>query len=247
MRILCILQNIVLDGIGSLLIGLTATLKDDVDKNTYRLFELPDGMPTNNYDLDVAVRDGFLVPLRAMSVPLKFQREGISYAELSDDEKLEWELLDWGEEGEVPDRVEAAALNAWLFNEDTVDKVLRHLMEHGLTVKGGDRLGKTIVFAKNHLHAEYIQERFDANYLHLAGHFARVIDNYQTYAHSLIDDFSKKDAQPHIAVSVDMLDTGIDVPEVLNLVWSGAAKRPSCRPPRRSAGPARPARRSAPA
>lgn len=209
----------IFDYFDSLLIGLTATPKDDVDKNTYRLFELEDGVPTYNYDLDVAVRDGFLVPPRAISVPLKFQREGISYDELSDEEKLEWELLDWGEEGEIPDRVEAAALNAWLFNEDTVDKVLQHLLENGVKVKAGDRLGKTIIFAKNHNHAEYIQERFDANYPHLAGHFARVIDNYQTYAHTLIDDFSKKEDDPHIAISVDMLDTGIDVPEVVNLVF----------------------------
>lgn len=209
----------IFDYFDSLLIGLTATPKDEVDRNTYRLFDLEEGVPTFSYDLDEAVADYYLVPPRAMSVPLKFQREGIKYDDLSDEEKLEWDLIDWDESGTVPDKVDPGALNKWLFNEDTVDKVLQHLMEHGLTVKGGDRLGKTIIFAKNHNHAEYIQKRFDHHYPHLAGHFARVIDNYQTYAHTLIDEFSKPDVVPHIAISVDMLDTGIDIPEVVNLVF----------------------------
>ena len=209
----------IFDYFDSLLIGLTATPKDDVDHNTYRLFDLEDGVPTFNYDLEKAVANGFLIPPRAMSVPLKFQREGIKYDDLSDEEKLEWDLIDWDESGEIPEEVGPSALNKWLFNEDTVDKVLKHLMENGLKVKGGDRLGKTIIFAKNHNHAEFIQERFDANYPHLTGHFARVIDNYQTYAQTLIDDFSKRDSVPHIAFSVDMLDTGIDIHEVVNLVF----------------------------
>jgi type I restriction enzyme, R subunit len=202
----------------SLLLGLTATPKDDVDINTYRLFELEDGVPVYNYHMDEAVSDEFLVPLKAISVPVKFQREGIHYDDLSDQEKLEWDLLDWGED-EIPDHVNPGALNAWLFNQDTVDKVLEHLIKNGINVKGDDRLGKTIIFAKNHKHAEFIAERFDANYPHLAGKFARVIDHYATYAQSLIDDFSQKDSDPHIAISVDMLDTGIDVPEIVNLVF----------------------------
>ena len=203
----------------SLLVGLTATPKDEVDRNTYSLFELEDGVPTDAYSLDEAVRDGFLVPPRAVSVPLKFQREGISYDDLAEDEKERWDAIDWDEEGEVPDRVEAEAVNKWLFNKDTVDKVLEHVMTRGLKVAGGDRLGKTIVFAKNHEHAKFIAERFDANYPHHGGHFARVIDFKTEYAQDLIDDFSKTEKQPHIAISVDMLDTGIDVPEVVNLVF----------------------------
>ncbi|MBV7334061.1 DEAD/DEAH box helicase family protein [Chloroflexi bacterium TSY] len=201
------------------LFGLTATPKDDVDHNTYHLFGLEDGVPTYNYDLDVAVADEYLVPPNPVTVPLKFIERGIHYDDLSDEEQEEWDLIEWDESGNVPDSVDSAAINRWLFNEDTVDKVLATLMEHGQKVAGGDRLGKTIIFAKNHRHAEFIQERFDANYPHLAGHFARVIDNYQTYAESLIDDFSKKDADPYIAISVDMLDTGVDVPEVVNLVF----------------------------
>ncbi len=203
----------------ALLVGLTATPQNEIDRNTYRLFALESGVPTDEYSLDEAVKDGYLVPPRNYSVPLKFQREGIRYDELSEEEKEEWDALEWGEDEEAPDQVNAEAVNRWLFNKDTVDKVLEHLMTHGHKVAGGDRLGKTIVFAKNHAHALFIAERFDANYPHLAGHFARVIDFKVDYAQSLIDNFSQPEKAPHIAISVDMLDTGIDVPEVVNLVF----------------------------
>ncbi len=203
----------------SLLVGLTATPKDEVDRNTYRLFELENGVPTDNYTLDEAVRDGFLVPPKAVSVPLRFQREGISYDQLSDEEKEKWDALEWSDDGTIPNRVEAEAVNRWLFNKDTVDKVLEHLMTRGLKVAGGDRLGKTIVFAKNHDHAQFIAERFNINYPHYKGEFARVIDFETEYVQSLIDNFSIPTKEPHIAISVDMLDTGIDIPEVVNLVF----------------------------
>jgi type I restriction enzyme R subunit len=203
----------------SLLVGLTATPKDEVDKNTYGLFQLETGVPTDAYDLDQAVADGHLVPPVAISVPLKFQREGIKYAELSDEEKAEWDELDWNEDGTTPDEVSADELNKWLFNIDTVDKVLEVMMTKGQRVAGGDRLGKTIIFAKNNAHAEFIEQRFNANYPEHKGHFARVVTYKTEYAQSIIDDFSNKEKMPHIAVSVDMLDTGIDVPEVVNLVF----------------------------
>jgi len=202
----------------SLLLGLTATPKDEIDRNTYGLFDLEKGVPTDAYQLEDAVKDGFLVDVKGISVPLKFQREGITYAELSEDEQEEWDSVEWDEEGNIPNRVEAEALNKWLFNKDTVDKVLEHLMTRWLKVAGGDRLGKTIIFAKNQDHADFIAERFDVNYPHLKGHFARVITFKTAYAQSLIDSFSNKEKEPHIAISVDMLDTGIDVPEVVNLV-----------------------------
>lgn len=110
-------------------------------------------------------------------------------------------------------------MNKWLFNKDTIDKAPENLMLLGQKVAGGDRLGKTIIFAKNDAHARFIAERFDRHYPHYAGHFARVVTYSTDYAQSVIDDFSKPQAAPHIAVSVDMLDTGIDVPEVLNLVF----------------------------
>jgi type I restriction enzyme R subunit len=206
----------------SLLVGLTATPRDQVDKNTYDLFDLEQGVPTDAYELELAVSDGFLVPPQVRQVDLKFPREGIHYDELSEEEQAEWESLDWGDgngNGDAPEDVHASAINNWLFNTDTVDKVLQHLMAEGLKVEGGDRLGKTIIFARNHDHAKFIEERFNFHYPHYAGHFARIIDHYAKYPQSILDDFSIKDKAPHIAISVDMLDTGIDVPEILNLVF----------------------------
>ena len=204
----------------SLLVGLTATPKDEIDRDTYRLFELERGMPTDAYSLDEAVRDEYLVPPRSVSVPLKFATEGIRYDDLSDEEKAEWDDLEWSEDAAgAPDQVPASALNNWLFNADTVDKVLEYLMTHGIHVAAGDRIGKTIVFAKNHDHAQFIAQRFDVNYPHLRGSFCRVIDYATEHAQSLIDDFEQSEKPPHIAVSVDMLDTGIDIPDVVNLVF----------------------------
>jgi type I restriction enzyme, R subunit len=201
----------IFDYFDCLLVGLTATPRQEIDRDTYSLFELEGGIPTDSYDLDEAVQDGFLVPPVAVSVPLKFVRQGIKYDELSDEDKEKWDVLEW--EGTLPSfDIDAGAVNKWLFNEDTVDKVLEHLMTKGLHVAEGDRLGKTIIFAKNHDHAQFIAKRFDANYPHLAGHFARVIDFKTEYAQSLIDDFSIADKAPHIAISVDMLDTGIEFP-----------------------------------
>ena len=205
----------------ALLVGLTATPKDEVDRNTYSLFELESGVPTDAYSLDDAVKDGYLVPPRAVSVPLRFQREGIRYDDLPEEDREQWDALEWDDEGYVPDRVEAEAVNKWLFNKDTVDKVLAHLMTRGVHVAGGDRLGKTIIFAKNQAHANYIAQRFDASYPHLRSEFAKVITSGigADEAENLIDHFAHPERAPHIAISVDMLDTGIDVPEVVNLVF----------------------------
>jgi type I restriction enzyme R subunit len=210
----------IFDYFDSLLVGLTATPRSEIEKNTYDLFDLETGVPTDEYGLEQAVADGFLVPFRGVSVPLRFQREGIRYDDLSEDEKEQWDELDWDEDGgDPPDEVSAAALNQWLFNTDTVDKVLAHLMANGATVDGGARLGKTIVFAKNQRHAEFIAQRFDANYPHHRGEFARVITHGTEYAQDLIEKFSNPNTEPRIAISVDMLDTGIDIPEVINLVF----------------------------
>jgi type I restriction enzyme R subunit len=148
------------------------------------------------------------------AVETKFLRGGIRYDDLSQEEKDDWDSAEWNEDGDIPDGVSAEELNKLLFNADTVDQVAT-LMAHGDKAAGGDRIGKPIIFAKNRLHAEFIKKRFDINYPEYAGHFARVI----TYTQSLIDDFSIKDKAPHIAISVDMLDTGIDIPEVVNLVF----------------------------
>jgi type I restriction enzyme, R subunit len=212
----------IFDYFDSLLLGLTATPRGEVDRNTYKLFELEDHQPTYSYELEQAVKDGFLVPPRAISVPLKFQREGIKYKDLPPEEQEEYECQEEfydKESGELKEEIGSAALNQWLFNKDTVNKVLEHLMENGIKVEGGDKLGKTIIFAKNSKHADFIVEQFDKNYPSMAGKFCRKVDYSVKYAQSLIDDFSVKNKNPSIVASVDMLDTGIDVPEIVNLVF----------------------------
>lgn len=209
----------IFDYFDSFLVGLTATPKDEVDRNTYGLFNLENGVPTDAYTLEDAVKEKYLVPPRAVSVPLKYQHEGLSRGTLSEEDREEWDSLDWNDEGTVPDKVESQAVNKWFFNKDTVDKMLEHLMTKGQTVAGGDRLGKTIIFAKNQAHANFIADRFIENYPHLKGDFARVITCQVEKAKGLIESFKKKDSEPHIAISVDMLDTGVDVPEAVNLVF----------------------------
>lgn len=205
----------------SFLLGLTATPKSEVDRNTYDLFGLEPNIPTHAYELDDAVAQGFLVPPQAYSVPLKFLRDGIKYDDLPEAEKRAFEEIPefYDENGDLIKDHDSAALNAWLFNADTVDKVLGDLMKSGIKVDGGDKLGKTILFAKSHKHAEFIVERFNLAYPHLKGHFCQLIDNQVKYAQDLIDNFSLATKEPTIAVSVDMLDTGIDIPEVVNLVF----------------------------
>lgn len=214
----------------SLLIGLTATPKKDIDHNTYGLFDIEDDNPTFAYELDTAVQQGYLVPPKAIRVPLKFPREGIKYNELSESEKQEYEEK-FGDPttDEAPDFIGSAALNKWLFNSDTVDKALDYLMTNGIKVSGGDKLGKTIIFAKNHKHAVYIEERFNKNYPEYGGKFMRVIDNYESKAQNLLDKFTDPYAEqdPQIAVSVDMMDTGVDAPRVVNLVFFKQVKSTS--------------------
>ncbi len=201
-------------------IGLTATPKSEADRDTYALFNMQPNNPTYAYELDQAVGDGYLVPPKAISVPIKFQRSGIRYAELSDEEKIKYEEQFTDPlTGEFPDEIDAAALNNWLFNTDTVDKAIGHLMQNGIKVEGGDKLGKTIIFARSHKHAKFIEERFNLQYPQYKGEFMKVIDHHEEYRYDLLNKFKGKDKMPQIAVTVDMLDTGIDVPEVTNLVF----------------------------
>lgn len=199
------------------LVGLTATPKDEIDKNTYEVFELESGIPTYGYELAQAVKDGHLVDFLSVETKLKFIEQGIVYDELSDEDKAAYEET-FAQDGEMPESIGSAALNEWIFNKDTIREVLHVLMSSGLRVDYGEKIGKAIIFAKNHAHAEKIFEVFNKEYPHLNG-YAKVIDNYLNYAQSAIDEFSDRSKLPQIAISVDMLDTGIDVPEVLNLVF----------------------------
>ena len=200
------------------LVGLTATPKDEIDKNTYEVFELESGVPTYGYELAQAVKDGYLVDFMSVETKLKFIEQGIAYDELSEEDRAAYEATFEDENGELPEHISSSALNEWVFNEDTIRQVLHILMTEGLKIDYGQRLGKTIIFAKNHSHAEKIYEIFNKECPHLPG-FAKVIDNRINYAQSLIDEFSDPKKLPQIAISVDMLDTGIDVPECLNLVF----------------------------
>ncbi len=200
------------------LVGLTATPKDEIDKNTYEVFELENGVPTYGYDLAQAVKDGYLVDYVSVESKLKFIEQGIMYDDLSEEDKEAYENTFENENGDIPKHIESSALNTWIFNEDTIRQVLDILMNNGLKIDYGQKIGKTIIFAKNHAHAEKILEIFHKEYPHLPD-YAKVIDNYMTYAQSAIDEFSDPKKMPQIAISVDMLDTGIDVPETLNLVF----------------------------
>lgn len=207
----------IFDYFDGMLVGLTATPKDELDKNTYTIFNLENGVPTYAYELAKAVEDGYLVDYRTRETTMKIIDEGIHYDDLSKEEQEEFDEI-FEDEPQVKD-IDSSAINQFVFNKDTIDRVLSDLMEHGLKVEGGDKLGKTIMFAKNHKHAMAIKERFDLKFPEYGGNFAEVIDYSVEYYQSLIDDFSDSAKMPQIAISVDMLDTGIDVPDVLNLVF----------------------------
>ncbi len=212
----------IFDYFDTLVIGLTATPKKEVDKNTYELFGIEDDDPTFAYELNQAVKDEYLVPAKIFSCELKFMREGVKYKDLSAKEKLEYEEKFGDPTKEIaPDEISNTALNNWLFNDDTIDKALDYLMTNGIKVEGGDKVGKTIIFAKSHEHALFIEKRFNKNYPEYLGHFLRVIDNYESKAQDLLEKFvnDKVQLEPQIAVSVDMMDTGVDAPSVVNLVF----------------------------
>lgn len=203
----------------AIMVGLTATPKTDVDRNTYDFFEMEHGVPTYAYDYETAVyTDHVLVPYYNYEVKTKFLEEGITYDDLSDEDKERYED-DFIEDGLMPDCIPSAQLNKFVFNETTVDTVLQDLMERGIRVEGGDRLGKTIIFAQNKRHAEFVLERFNKLYPQYCGFFAQRVICDDTYAQTIIDAFKVPDKMPIIAVSVDMMDTGIDVPQCVNLVF----------------------------
>ncbi|XOV94280.1 MAG: DEAD/DEAH box helicase family protein [Bacteroidota bacterium] len=205
----------------SLVVGLTATPKDSIDHNTFELFDCPSGDPTFSFELDEAVPQ-YLVPYRNFNVTTEFLRSGIRYKDLSeeDKEKYEEEFRD-NESGLFPEEISNSELNKWLFNKDTVNKILDNLITNGLKIEGGDKLGRTIIFAVNHNHSKFIVECFQERYPELPPAFISMVHNKVSHAQSLIEAFCDEyqENDPQIAVSVDMMDTGIDAPRVLNLVF----------------------------
>ena len=214
----------ILDYFEGLIVGLTATPREDVDRSTYDLFGLEGGVPNYSYSMEQAVDDKYLVPPLWISRATKRLKEGIKYDELTPGEQQQMDTV-WEYErrkgilAEDHRDVATNELFTYIFNIDTVDKVLRNLMETGYRIDAGEKLGKSIIFAANHDHAVLIVERFHALWPELGDDFCVLIDNQVRYAQNLIDRFSSPDKFPQVAVSVDMLDTGIDVPEVLNLVF----------------------------
>lgn len=199
------------------IVGLTATPRDDIDKNTYDVFNLENQVPTYAFSLEEAIASHYLVDYYAIEAKLKLPTNGFKYNELDDESKKNLDEI-FGEAAPYMN-VAGSAFNNWLYNQDTVDLVINHFMKEGIKTGTGDDIGKTIVFAKNQTHANLIKERFDILYPQKGPDYARVITYDINYAQDLIDRFSVKDELPQIAISVNMLDTGIDVPEVVNLVF----------------------------
>lgn len=211
----------------ALMVGLTATPREDHDKSTYDLFEMESGEPNFAYELQEAVDDGYLVNYHVLARTTNILKRGIKYDELTEEERKQMEDV-WEYEKErrelPPDEeyhrdIENNEIFKYIFNQDTIAKVLVDMMDKGQKVDGGDNIGKTIIFAYNHRHAELIVEMFKKMYPALGDDYCQLIDNYVNYAQSIIDNFEVRGKMPQIAVSVDMLDTGIDVPDILNLVF----------------------------
>jgi type I restriction enzyme R subunit len=211
----------IFDYFDATIIGLTATPKDGIDHNTFELFGCSNEDPTFLYELHQAV-PMYLNPYKNIDITTNFLRDGIKYKDLSDQEKEKYEkTFEDKTTGLFPEEIRANAMNKWLFNKDTVNKVLDALMKHGLKIEGGDKLGRTILFAVNQKHAKFIVDCFTERYPQMPAGFISMIHNEISHAQSLIDDFcdKHKENNPQIAVSVDMMDTGIDAIRVLNLVF----------------------------
>ena len=210
----------------SLLVGLTATPRDQVDKSTYELLQLEGGEPTDEYEYEDAKKDGYLVPFEALQRNSEIIEKGIKYDDLSEDEKKQleevWEYeqvqKDPDEEWQ-PRNITEKEIYKYIYNKDTIDKMLQDLLENGLKVDSGEKIGKSIIFAMNSKTAALIVERFNLLYPEYGPDFCVQIDYSIKYAQSLIDNFKVRDKLPQIAVSVDMLDTGVDVPDILNLIF----------------------------
>lgn len=203
-------------------VGLTATPVEMVSRSTCKLFDCDFKLPTANYPLEQAIEDGNLVPFKIVSLTTKFLREGISKDTLTDEQIAELE-----DQGLDPNDLDFSAnqIDEAVKNKDTNRIILRNLMEKGIRDVDGQLPGKSIVFARNIKHAELLAGLFSELYPQLGANFCRVIHSKYERAEELIDDFKSTDENSvRIAISVDMLDTGIDVPEVVNLVFAKPVK-----------------------
>lgn len=202
-------------------VGLTATPVEFIARNTYKIFGCEDGDPTAYFSFGDAIAHTppYLVPFEVVTHTTPFLRKGIKYSEMTEEQRSQ---LDEDEEAPSSIEYDQAEVDKVVFNKDTNRIILRNLMENGIRDASGTRIGKSIIFARNHNHAVLLQNLFDEMYPQYGGKFCRVIDNYDPRAEELIADFKGEGSNPEltIAISVDMLDTGIDVPEIVNLVFA---------------------------
>lgn len=212
----------------AMIVGLTATPRDQVNRSTYDIFELEQGEPNYAYEYETAVADGYLRPFRGLKYDSEVLNNGIRYADLSPEEReqmeqiWEWEALQDAfdpDKAPEPRDIGNHEIFKYVYNTSTIDNMLKELMSKGLKVESGEKIGKTIIFAMNREHAEKIVARFNALFPHLGPDFCRQVDYSIKYAQDLIERFEVRGGMPQVVVSVDMLDTGIDVPDVLNLVF----------------------------
>lgn len=203
----------------SFVIGLTATPSTAIDRSTYEILDLNTDEPTFEVKFEEAVNLEYLVSYRAFDKTSNILKNGLKYADLSDKEKVEYEELFLTPEGEIPDTVDGSKFRKNLFNEDTIKKMFSDLFANGLRVDNGNKIGKTLIFAVDHNHAVKIVEVFKKTYPALGDEFCQVIDTQIKKNKTRQDNFAKKDSNPQIVVSVDMMDTGVDIPEIVNLVF----------------------------
>lgn len=216
----------------ALMIGLTATPRSEENKSSYEIFNLPNGCPDYAYELEEAVNDGYLVGFTVYDRTTAALKRGVHYDELSPEEKAKIEDA-FSESEEVdPNDLTGVVIGSEgssvdkrnIINLGTIDIILGDLMKNGLKVEGGDKLGKSIIFARNHAEAEQIVLRFQHLYPSCGPDFCKLIDSQVPGNLSLVDSFGVREQMPQIAVSVDMMDTGIDVPDILNLVFFKTVK-----------------------
>ncbi|KVV16029.1 DEAD/DEAH box helicase family protein [Flavobacterium sp. TAB 87] len=213
----------IFDYFDALFLGLTATPIEIIDKNTYASFGLADKAPTDAYTFEEAVANKHLVPYNTIEVPTKFLRQGIHYDDLTEEEKEEFEeeILD-GEEATGQEIIPANELNTWLFNKDTAIKTLQYLLDKGIKKRGGDEIGKTIIFARNRKHAQFLKNMFlELDPERYGNDYVKLITHGEPKAEEFIQRFcdEEKERLPQIAISVDMMDTGIDAPSCVNLMF----------------------------
>ncbi len=213
------------DYFDALQLGLTATPVKFISRNTFELFGCESTDPTFEFGLDDAINNEppYLTPFRVKDLTTEFLREGIHYQDLSEEQRRQLEE-DLGEEEAKRAEFAGKDIGRKIYSEDTDRIILENLVDNGIQDETGSLVGKSIVFAQNQKHAEHLEKLFCKLYPQYGTRVCKVIHNAVPKAESLIGDFKKSDNDFRIAISVDMMDTGIDVPEVVNLVFARPVK-----------------------